>query len=80
MMEASERLLNLESHDLKVFYASDKIAVKFVDGDIEDGVIRKSTFGIGHTFEEACEDYLEKISGKTLIFGYGDEREEIKVL
>ena len=79
-MKASDRLLKLKGHSLEVFHARGKIAVKFIDGDITDGITRTSVFGIGNTLEEACEDYLKEISGKILVFGYGDGREEIKVL
>lgn len=79
-MKAYERLLNLSAHRLEVFRAEHQIAVMFSGSDISDGVVRKGIFGTGVTFEDACEDYLNKISGKKLIFGFGDNREEINVL
>ena len=38
--------------------------------------------GRGNTVEEACENYLEQISGKTLIFNESDpkRRKEVIVL
>jgi hypothetical protein len=41
----------------------------------------EGTYGEGITFELACEDYLKKISGKTLVFDSGtDHRKEVTVL
>ena len=79
-MSAIERLLNLESHSLEVFKTGGKIAVMYLGGEIIDGIVRIGEFGKGTTVEEACEDYLNKISGKTLVFGFGENRKEIKVL
>lgn len=81
-MEASKRLLNLPGHKLRVFRVgeTDMIGVCYDGADIKEGIMRVGEYGIGVSFEEACQDYLNKISGKTIIFGYGDEREEIKVL
>ena len=79
-MSAIERLLNLESHSLEVFKVGGEIAVMYMGGEITDGIVRIGAFGKGTTVEEACEDYLNKISGKTLVFGFGENREEIKVL
>ena len=66
-MTASERLLALDSHHLE-------------GADVLEYPMRVSLYGIGNTFEEACENYLTKISGKKLVFGYGDTRKEVTVL
>ena len=79
-MSAIERLLNIASHSLEVFKTGEEIAVMYLGGEIRDGIVRIGEFGIGTTVEEACEDYLNKISGKTLVFGFGENRKEIKVL
>ena len=79
-MKAYERLMNLEHHRIEVFRVKDQISVTYSGSDISDGVIREGIFGVGTTFEEACEDYLNKISGKKLVFGFGENREEVTVL
>ena len=79
-MKASDRLLKLDSHHLDVSMAADKIRVQYQDADVLEPPMRVSTFGRGDSFEEACEDYLNKISGKTLVFGYGETRKEVTVL
>lgn len=78
-MKASERLINAE-FSLKVFrlYNEKKasICVCFYNCEIKDGYFLKTSFGIGDTFEDACEDYLAQIQGKTLVFdAYGNRRE-----
>ena len=79
-MKAYERLLRLSGHNLVVFYAEESIAVEYEDAEVTDGVFRKGIYGTGETFEQACEDYIEKITGKTLVFGYGDKRKEVIVI
>ena len=79
-MKAYERLLALENHHLEVFNNSLGLCVLYQGGDILEYPCRKTEFGTGRNFEEACEDYLNKISGKRLVFGYGENREEITVL
>lgn len=79
-MKAYERLMNLKHHRIEVFRVENKIAVTYSDSDISDGVVRKGVFGVGATFEDACEDYLNKISGQKLVFGVGEDREEVIVL
>ena len=77
----SEKLLSLENHRIVVWKCSkEMICIAYENCDVKDGIFLKSEFGQGHTFEEACQDYYAKITGKTLVFGYGDNREEIKVL
>ena len=75
-MTALERLLNTGKH-LDVFrwenHNESGIGVHFQDCETKDG-----TFGSGKTFEEACEDYIRQISGKTLVFhAYTDHRTEV---
>lgn len=79
-MTALERLLNTGKH-LDVFrwdnHNESGIGVHFQDCETKDGMFLVSTFGRGQTFEEACEDYIRQISGKTLVFhAYTDHRTE----
>ena len=80
-MKASDRLLNLR-HDLTVSKSEDgTLCVDFEDCSIKDGMFLTSSCGWGKTFEEACEDCLKNISGKTLVFDYSDgSRETVTVL
>lgn len=59
-----------------------EIVVTFHGGWVKDGIFLSGTSGKGKTFSEACEDYLKKIRGKTLVFNPhgGDYKEEIIVL
>lgn len=51
------------------FYTGE-IGVSYKNCDVKDGEWLRGVFGKGSTFEEACEDYLSKIHGKTLVFDY----------
>ena len=80
-MTALERLLNTGYH-LDVFQWNDGketgIGVHFQDCETKDGMFLVGTFGSGQTFEEACENYIRQISGKTLVFhAYTDRRTEV---
>lgn len=80
-MTACERLINTGYH-LDVFQWNNGvekgIGVHFQNADIKDGSFLVCAYGRGTTLEEACEDYIRKISGKTLIFhAYSDHREEV---
>lgn len=58
-----------------------EIAVTFQGGWVKDGLFLQGTSGRGKTFSEACEDYLKKMRGKTLVFNpNSDYKEEIIVL
>lgn len=56
------------------------IIVSYKDSDVLDGCVRIGTVGRGRTIEDAIKDYVRQISGKTLVFGYGESRKEIPVL
>ena len=79
-MKASERLLNTE-YSLVVFkMVNGKIGVHFENCEVKDGCFLIGTFGRGNTFEEACENYLEQIQGKTLVFNtYGNRKEVVLI-
>ena len=81
-MKASEKLLNLEKRMLKVGKnINGKVYVHYESCDVKDGCFLIGTYGTGNNFEEACEDYLNKISGKTIVFNAeSSNREEVKVL
>ena len=79
-MKASEKLLNLNNHYLEVFKNSLGVCVCYQDADVLSTPFRISEYGVGKDFEEACENYVRKISGKKIVFGEGKDREEITVL
>ena len=82
-MSAADRLLKLESHPLRVIKNVDnKYSVNYENSHIKGNGVLYGRWGIGDTFEEACEDYLNIISGETLVFNAFDEdmRTEVKVL
>lgn len=80
---ASVKLLKLEGHDLIVWRIVNDgpICVAYKDCMLEDVGGFLGMFGEGCTFEEAAEDYLQKISGKTLVFEANTPLEKrVKVL
>lgn len=81
-MKSSDILLDLESEFLHVWKLRDNtICVNYDGADTKDGMFLVHNFGEGSTFEEACNDYLAKIRGKTLVFGAcSKNRREVKVL
>jgi hypothetical protein len=80
-MDNITRLLNT-SERIEVWkMLSGEIAVAFRDCNIKDGDFLVSEFGTGKTFEEAVNNYIEKISGKRLVFhAFSDSRYEAVVL
>ncbi len=81
-MDSVKRLLSLEGKQLEVWGVPDgMIAVSYENADVKSGDFLIRTFGTGTSFEEACEDYFSKISGKTLVFNaYSTQRQEVEVL
>lgn len=84
-MKASDILLSLENERLEVFRIKTRcetsIGVCYKNCEVKDGYFLKGEFGVGRTFEESCENYLNLIRGKTLIFeAYSDARHEVMVL
>ena len=82
IMRASEKLLNLNSYYLVVFKdIHDNVCVHYEKCYVSDGCVLVGNTGRGANFEEACEDYLRQISGKTLVFdACTDKRNEVIVL
>lgn len=83
-MKASEILLSLCNESLEVWRFqtnSCKIGVHYKNGETKDGQFLIGEFGVGATFEEACEAYFEKIRGKTLVFdAYSPSKREVTIL
>ena len=64
---------------------NDKYTVQYTNGLGEAGMVKDDPFclgvcGRGKDIFEAAEDYMQKISGKTLVLGSGTQREEITVM
>ena len=70
-MTAFERLINTGYH-LDAFQWDNGrergIGVCFQNSEIKDGMFLVGEYGRGQTFEEACEDYIRHVSGKTIVF------------
>lgn len=80
-MKASEILLSLQHEHLDCWKVPDGIAVSYTNAEVKDGYFLIGTFGVGNTFEDACEDYISKVRGKTLVFGACTKnRKEVRVL
>ena len=81
MTKSSDILLSLQHHDLEVWKVDDIVFVAYHKADIKDGIFLVSASGSGPDFESACDDYLSKIRGKTLVFRpFDGEREEVTIL
>lgn len=80
MLKASQRLLKSNNH-LEVFQIiNGKIGVNFSNCWVKDDCFLIGEFGRGDTFEEACEDYIDKIQGKTLVFEEYGRRREVSLI
>lgn len=81
-MKSSDILLSLDMEDLAVSKNnSGEINVYYKGAEIKDGMFLVSARGRGKDFEEACDDYLSQIRGKTLVFdACTKDRREITVL
>ncbi len=80
-MKDIERLLSLGKRFEVWKLPGEKIAVAYQDCYVKDGMFLVDTFGVGTSFDEACADYMQKISGKTIVFdGTKRKREEVRVL
>lgn len=80
--KSSEILMSLEGESIEssVSVYGDVI-VRYRGAEVQDGIFLVSVHGRGQTFEEACDDYLSQIRGKTLVFNAGTKnRKEVKVL
>lgn len=80
-MKSSEILLTLDHARLLVWVVDKNVyCVKYEWADVKDGDVLVGTFGRGTDFESACEDYLNKIRGKTLVFNHFGKNKEVTVL
>lgn len=80
-MKSSEILLSLDGEYLEVSKNSGCVCVKCKDSEIKDGNFLIDTYGMGEDFESACDDYLNKIRGKKLVFNtYTPRRKEVTIL
>ena len=82
--KSSEHLLLLEEHSLEVWKSDGNVCIAYADNLLSKDPGQycfKKIYGRGRTFEEACDDYLRKIEGKTLKFGNKrNRRSEIFIL
>lgn len=75
------KLLSLNNHCLEIFKdVDDNICVGYKDSWIDDVYFLKGIVGRGKTLAEAANNYCELISGQTIVFINGNNREEVKVL
>lgn len=81
-MKSSDILLSLDNEELKVLKnCYGDICVRYIGAFVKNGYFIESAVGIGKDFESACEDYLNKIRGKTLVFNpNNDTRKEVSIL
>lgn len=80
-MKAYRRLMKLKIANLKVWEIDGGvICVCYQNCEVKDGMFLIGEFGTGLTFEEACDNYMEKITGKTLVFNACGNRKEVTVL
>lgn len=80
-MKSSEILLRLDGEHLEVFQNKYGVHVMYKGAEISDGCFLVGAYGTGTDFESACDDYLDKIRGKKLVFGAcTDGRHEVMVL
>lgn len=80
--KSSDILMSLGNRSLDVsvdIYG--RIIVHYRGAEVQDGIFLVSVYGRGRDFEEACDDYLSQIRGKTLVFNAGTkDRKEVRVL
>ena len=75
------KLLSLDNHPLEISKDIDSnIYVGYKDGWIDDVYFLKYIVGRGKTLSEAANNYCKLISGQTIVFINGNNREEVKVL
>lgn len=81
-MKSSNILRSLEGEELEVsMNNSGEINVCYKGAEIKDGIFLIASYGRGKDYEEACDDYLSQIRGKTLVFdAYSKYRREVTIL
>lgn len=80
--KSSEILMSLENRSLDVSVnVYGEIIVSYKGAEVQDGIFLIGAYGRGKTFEEACDNYLSEIRGKTLVFDADTKnRKEVTVL
>lgn len=82
--KAADTLLSLKGERLEAWtFDTEKggVGVSYKNCEVKDGCFLRGTYGVGITFDEACEDYLSQIRGQTLVFdACSSKRHEVKVL
>lgn len=72
---------DLELSVWKCLNGTESICVEYKGAEVKSGSLLSSAYGSGRTFQEALNDYYEKIKGKTLVFdAYGKNRKEIIII
>lgn len=81
-MKSSDFLLSLDGEYLEVSKnGNNGVSVCYRGAEIKDGMFLTSDSCVGKDFEEACDDYLNKIRGKRLVFdACSNRRREIAIL
>lgn len=78
--QASKLLLSMENEHLEVWRSGVKVCVCYANCEVKDGAFLNTEVGIGSDLEEACEDYLAQIRGKTLVFrACSSQRREVAI-
>lgn len=83
---ASKRLIKFGNNvaclnELQVtLNCNDQFNVAFEDSFVKDGNVLIGEYGVGNTFESACEDYLNRITGKKLVFNPSNEERRVEVV
>lgn len=80
-MKSSDILFSLNDANLCVWKVNNLVHVQYEYAWIKECMVLVGAFGRGVDFEAACDDYLGKIRGKTLVFeGPFKQRKEVTVL
>ena len=67
-MDSITKLLNMNEH-LEVWrLQTGELALSFKNAEVKNGDFLIGEFGVGNTIYEAADSYIEKISGKRLVF------------
>lgn len=76
MNDSLIKLLDLGLEDVKIWKLFDgTIGLAYANSYVTDGDWLTGAFGKGNTIEEAADDYVKKINGKTVVF-YNDDSVE----
>lgn len=80
-MNPSGVLLKVPGTELVVSCVDGEYRVQFAKAEVKNGIFLRGECGRGSTFEMACEDYMMRISGQTIVFdAYSSNRREVTCL